>query len=372
KEHEDGSSTHVQSSFSRSEFWADILAEDRDTFDLDFQRSLPLGERHSLMYGLGYRLTRSETRGSSTLYFTPDSRTDDLVSAFVQDEFQVSDDLKFTFGTKIEHNDYTGFEVQPSARFSLARGENSTLWGAVSRAVRTPSQISEDLSFLQGVLANTPPGFNTLIELVGSDAFESEELIAYELGYRTRPTENSSLDIAAFVHTYDNLSTWEFGTATFMGGGIIHQPVFFANLSEGVGYGAEIAGQVNVSKDWSLHASYSLLLMDLDTDASSTGIDPESAEDEAPRNQLHLRAYHDLADDFELDLALWYVDNLGRAIDSYTRADVRLGWQPTEGSRISLGVQGLFHDDEVEFARGEFGDYYGNELGVYLQLDLSF
>lgn len=369
----DGTQSTLRSYFEHSEIDApDILYEKRDVFDAEFHRSTPLGDQHSLHYGVGFRVHHSESVGSPTLSFDPDERTDELYSAFVQDEYQVNEDLKLIAGTKIEHNDYTGVEVQPNLRFSLARGENSTLWGAVSRAVRSPSQISEDLRFLSGVRPNTPPGFNTLLEVQGDEDFESEELIAYELGYRTRPTEKSSIDIAAFLHSYDDLATVELGSASMTGPGTITQPLLFDNRADGVGYGTEIAGQLVVDEDWTLHASYSLLFLDIDADPDSTDAGVENAEDDTPKNQFHLRSFHDLSEKTELDIALWYVDNLGTAIDSYVRGDVRLGWRPSEDSRLSLGFQGLFHDDEQEFPPSLFGEQYGAEAGVYLQFDLSF
>ena len=49
--------------------------------------------------------------------FTPDKRTDHLVSAFVQDQITLLDDrVQLTVGSKFEHNDYTGFEFQPNLR----------------------------------------------------------------------------------------------------------------------------------------------------------------------------------------------------------------------------------------------------------------
>ena len=372
REGEDGTRTSVQSYFDHAEIESEVFSEARRNIEVDFQRQLPWGERHSLMWGVTYRNTHADVEGSPTIDVLDEHRSDDLFGAFVQDEFRVDDDLRITYGAKIEHNEYTGVEVQPSARFSLARGEDTTIWGAVSRAVRTPAQINEDLQFVQGVLPGTPPGFNTILLLTGNEDAESEELLAYELGFRTRPAAGTSLDVAAFVHQYDNLSTAEFGTATVTGPGEITQPIFFDNLMEGIGYGAEVVTQTALAEDWVLHAGYSLLLLDLDVDEDSTSVDSGTAENEAPRNQFHVRSYHDLGETTELDVSLWYVDNLGQEIDSYVRGDVRYGWRPCDGARLSVGVQGLFHDDEQEFVTSEFGEYYGAEVGVYVQLDLSF
>ena len=69
-----------------------------------------------------------------------------LYSAFIQNEFALRENLSLTVGSKLEHNDYTGFEYEPDARLSWTFDSSQALWGAVSRAVRTPSRIDRDLS----------------------------------------------------------------------------------------------------------------------------------------------------------------------------------------------------------------------------------
>ncbi len=369
---ENGTTTTLQSYFDHTEIDSEVFSEKRDNFDLDFQRRFAWGDAHDLIFGLGFRHTQSKAMGSDSLDFSPAKRSDELYSAFIQDEHQVTDNLRLIYGTKVEHNAFSGLEIQPNVRFSLSSGEHTTLWGSISRAVRTPSQIEQDISFIQGFLPDTPPGFTTLLELTGNDDFESEVLVAYELGLRTRPTEATSLDIALFLHSYDNLSTTEFGTATPIGGGLIDQTLFFDNLMDGFTYGGEVVGQVSLSENWTLQGSYSLLLFDLSVDPASTDVDPKAIADEAPRNQFQLRSSHDLTPATELDWALWYVDNLGQQIDSYVRGDVRWGWNPTRETQLSVGVQGLFHDGEEEFAPGAFGSYYGSQSLFYIRLDLGF
>ncbi|MBC2694706.1 MAG: TonB-dependent receptor [Desulfobacteraceae bacterium] len=147
-----------------------------------------------------------------TLY--PDSRDDNLFSAFVQDEIILVDDrLHLTLGSKFEHNDYTGFEIQPNARLMWMPHSRHSIWTAVSRAVRTPSRSDHDLRYNMVFPPNTLyPGSQLAVSsLFGNNDFESEELIAYELGYRVQPMDRFSLDIVAFFNDYDNLRTYEQG-----------------------------------------------------------------------------------------------------------------------------------------------------------------
>ena len=54
-------------------------------------------------------------------------------------------DLRLTLGSKFEHNDFSGFEIQPNARIAWSPDEAHTIWGAISRAARTPARGEQDV-----------------------------------------------------------------------------------------------------------------------------------------------------------------------------------------------------------------------------------
>ena len=193
---------------------------DHDVFDLDFQQRIPIGTRNELVWELGYRYARLSTQGTSTISFDPSQREDPLFSAFVQDEFTVVPErFKVIVGTKLEENDYTGFEVQPTARFVWTPREDQVVWGSESRAVRTPSAAETDLRLRSAFIPDMGMGFDTNVVVVGDPGVEAEEVIAYELGWRSRPREDLTLDLATFYHDYDRLVTYEPGTPFFGGDG---------------------------------------------------------------------------------------------------------------------------------------------------------
>jgi len=68
----------------------------------------------------------STTDGGFAVSFPPSPhRHPQLFSAFVQDQITlVEDTLSLTLGSKFEHNDHTGFEVQPTARFLWTPGKH--------------------------------------------------------------------------------------------------------------------------------------------------------------------------------------------------------------------------------------------------------
>ncbi len=140
----------------------------------------------------------------------PSSRTDQLFSAFIQDDITlIKDRLRWVIGSKFEHNDYTGFEVQPSTRLIWTPSKEQSVWGAVSRSVRTPSRAEQTVTTNVAVI---PPGqggnpgpLPIQVQIKGNSNFQSEELIAYELGYRLRPIDRLTFDLAGYYNRYSKL-----------------------------------------------------------------------------------------------------------------------------------------------------------------------
>ncbi|MGZ8919700.1 MAG: TonB-dependent receptor plug domain-containing protein, partial [Limisphaerales bacterium] len=189
-----------------------VYREKRDTFDLDLQHHLRLGEWNDIVWGVGYNVTSDSLQNSQYVSFDPADRTTSLYSAFVQDEITLIEKrLRLTLGSKIEHNDYTGWELQPSGRLSWNITDKQTSWAAVSRAVSTPARAEDDIRINRFVYppGSTPPGsagptpIPALVSLLGSRDMESKELIAFELGYRIQPHDRLTFDLATFYNIYD-------------------------------------------------------------------------------------------------------------------------------------------------------------------------
>ncbi|MFN7140717.1 MAG: TonB-dependent receptor plug domain-containing protein, partial [Limisphaerales bacterium] len=180
-----------------------VFQEERVTADLDFQHHFILGERQRITWGGGYHRTDDEAGNTLSVALIPEERGLNLYSAFIQDEIQIiHDKLALTLGSKFEHNDFTGFEIQPNARIAWTPLTNAVLWGAVSRAVRTPSRAEHD------IIINPPGAPPGSASLFGNRNFDSEDLIAYEIGFRSQPTTRMTWEIATFYNDYDNLRSF--------------------------------------------------------------------------------------------------------------------------------------------------------------------
>ncbi len=113
--------------------------------------------------------------------FTPDERTDQLYTAYAQDDISlVPDKLSFTAGAKLLHSSFTDLDVEPSVRLLWTPTARQSV-AAVTRAVRTPSDIEDNIQNTS--LVSTDPLAFSITK--GDGRFTSETLIGYEAGYRS-------------------------------------------------------------------------------------------------------------------------------------------------------------------------------------------
>ncbi len=336
-----------------------LQTEQVRTFDVDFQYRFPSGDRQKITCGAGFRNVESYYAGGDTFttwyppvpYFTTNYATQ-----FIQDEITlVEDRLTLTVGTKLEQNPYTGLEYQPSARVLWSIDPRHAAWSAISRAVRTPTRYQE-----QVVLTLPPVAPNVYPRVFGQHGQRSEDLLAYELGYRTQATERFSWDIATFYNVYDNLMCTVPGQPTDPA--II--PLTLTNGPSGETYGVELTGNYSVSEHWRLYTQYTLFQMHLRLDPQQT---TEQGND--PCNQVYLRSTWDLRDDLEFDLMARYVDRLATlAIPSYITMDLRVAWRPRKQLELAVVGQNLLQDHHWEFGGNSANSpVYGSEVprGVY-------
>jgi iron complex outermembrane receptor protein len=308
--------------------------EHRHTVDVDYQHRIRVGSRQQVVLGGGYRTTHDQVGNSPGVAFLPDHVTESLFSAFAQDEIALESHVRLTLGTKLEHNRWTGFEVQPSVRLAWVPNERHTLWGAISRAVRTPTRYDEDIVFYTA--AGTP-----LLE--GSNRFVSEEMLAYELGYRAQVRTGLLLDVATYYNTYDHLRSYEPAPSTVF-------PYEFGNRLNADTWGFELRMSAQATPWWRLHAGYAYLNKNLRLDPQSFDPTGGKAEGNDPRSRFVLRSLMDLPRNVELDGTLRYVARLpSPVVPAYTELDLRLGWHATGALELSLVGQNLLHARHPEF-----------------------
>ena len=325
----------------------ELVDEVRDTFDIDFQHRLQLNESNEVIWGLGYRTTRDETEDLRNTAFDPNDRTLELYSFFVQDRITiVPDRFWLTLGSKFENHTYTDWEVQPTARFLWKPKENQSVWGAVSRATRTPTRAERDLRFdLATIPPAGPPPLPVQVQVYGSDDFESEEVLAFELGYRLSAYDWMILDVAGFYNEYDDLYSSTSGTPLVVPGPppYIIAPETIDNSQKVDSRGVEVALNLIPTDWWKIDVAYTYLTLSQKTAG-------KQISGSSPRNQLSIRSSLDLPKNVELDVWVRYVDDLPVLnVDDYVTVDVRLSWKPRQDLELSIVGKNLTEEQHLEF-----------------------
>ena len=320
---------------------AGILRDDLDTFDADFQYRSRVSKFYEVEWGFSYRHTRDDVTNVAALSFFPPTLEHDLYTGFISNEFTLRDNLSFIIGTKLEHNDYTGVEVEPSARLSWGFAENQMLWAAVSRAVRTPSRIDRDLS--------QPAPTQPLVILRGDADFTSESVVAHELGYRATIGKYLVTSISAYYNDYRDLRSTGITPTKIL-------PFYFQNNLEGSTSGIDMTADLHVSDWWRLHFSYNPLHENLHVKPGTLDINKGHNETADPAQRWALRSSMDLPHRMELDVALRKIGsrptNSGATLASlpgYMEMDVRLGWRVNERFDVALVGQNLLHPSHPEY-----------------------
>jgi iron complex outermembrane receptor protein len=318
------------------------------THDIDLQHNFPIGKNHNILWGAGYRFMSDKTQHATQFVgFLPEDRKMNLFSSFVQDEISLLPGrLQLTIGTKLQHNNFSRFEWQPSARISFTPFKQQVIWAAVSRAVRAPSRIDVDYFLPTYPVPSTSPS------VAGGPNFVSEKLIAYELGYRIQPSSTLSFSVAGFYNRYNDLYSVEAlpGTLTYQ----------IQNGAEGTSHGIEFSGNYFLLRSWRFRGGYTYFHKKLKnkpgnvTDRSALtnlGTDAD--------HQILLQSVLDLPANFQLDMIARYVDALPatqftQRVPSYFTLDTRINWQFKKHLQFTLNGQNLLEKQHIEVGNGTF------------------
>jgi iron complex outermembrane receptor protein len=244
----------------------------------------------------------------------------------------LNDALKLTFGLKLEHNSYTGLEYMPDVRLAWKVSETAHLWAAISRAVRTPARVDRDL-FVGGVIEGGP-------------GFDSESVVAYEVGYRGRPLASLSLSVSAFYNVYDDLRSIEATTPAPPG-----YPWLIENGMRGDGYGVEAWSTYEVQPWWRISAGFSALHKDLEFKPGSQDVLGLSFAGNDPEYQVSVRSSMNFGPDIAFDVFVRHIDGLpSPPVDGYTAVNARLGWRVTDSLELAVVGADIADQSHPEFA----------------------
>jgi iron complex outermembrane receptor protein len=330
--------------------------DSQNTVDVDFQHHIALGSHNDVVWGMGYRVIDSNYGVGDSLTIFPQHRLDQLGSAFLQDELKLTKSLSLTIGSKFEHNDFNGFEYEPSVQLVWTPTETQTLWVSAARAIREPSTLEEGL---RDDVNSVPIGLSYgIVRIVGNPNTKAEDLRNFEAGYRALATKRVSLDIATFGSLYRNL---QFVTpiAPYVeiqqNAPYLILPEQFVNGPAAHTYGAEFFANWRVTDYWRISPGYSYFHIGID--GNSTGL--YTPPGTSPNHQFQVRSLLDLPHHLEWDNTLGYVSKLAVGnIPQYARLDSRVGWRLGEFIELSVVGQNLLSPRHAEFANSGYPTNY--------------
>ena len=324
----------------------------RQTVQVEAQHRFTWGERHETTWGASYDFSHGVFTGSPTLQIVPPARNDDIAGLFVQDETRVARTVRLFLGGKLEWNDYSGWNLQPSGRLAWSPRPRHTLWGAVSRAVRTSSRFERDILLYTPLSASQP----LFAKSVGSPDFSPESVLTYEAGYKTH-LASLLADVTGFYSRYDDLATNERGAPVVEAGGPgepprVVIPVTIGNGQEGSAAGVEATLTASIVARWRVQGAYSFLRVNQTTKPGST--DTSAAyEGNSPRHQLWLTSYLTLFPRAAFDLVFRRVGEIAtHHVPAFSEVDARLGVRPADILELSVVGKNLLHPRHPEFGGG--------------------
>jgi iron complex outermembrane receptor protein len=352
-----GKDIQIEAYYDRTNRRQPNFVDLRNTFDVDFLDRFRLPYNQQISWGGGIRLSMGRNpQVVPDLYFSPESRTDQLYSGFFQDEIDlIPDTLSLSLGTKLLKTNYTGLQLEPSVRLLWNPTSTQALWAAFTHAVRTPSD-AERAFYLTGFVGITPGGTPEFARFFANPNFHSEEMNGWELGYRRMVGKNLYFDLATFYNHYGNLFSEDITGPPYLETSPppphLLLPAEFGNGLVGTTKGFELSPDWNPLPFWRLSASYSYLDMVIQRAKNSLDIGTAPlVEGSSPRNQITAQSDFTITGAIDLNLTYRFVSALpALTISSYSTADARLGWWVERYLQLSVAGRNLFQPYHYEFA----------------------
>ncbi|HJU17271.1 MAG TPA: TonB-dependent receptor [Stellaceae bacterium] len=307
------------------------IRDELDTYDAQIQYNLAVGA-HQIVSGAEFRTYDEGVFSAGPFFFPMPREFIYLGNVFAQDEIALRPDLKLTLGSKLETDSLSGPHFLPTLRLGWQAAPGAFLWSAVSRAVRTPSRIDQELQ---------SPGF-----LAPAPHFGAETLTAFEAGARGQPLPQLTYSISAYYNLYDGIRADE-----LTNGGL---PIVLGNGIAGDTYGVEMWGTYQLLGWWRLKPGFEWLHKNFHLKPGATDFSQFQAIGQDPSYQALLRSEMDLPHHTEFDVALREVGPISRPplvaelVPGYIEADARIAWHATKVLTLSLEGSNLLHARHLE------------------------
>ncbi|MCC6220487.1 MAG: TonB-dependent receptor [Deltaproteobacteria bacterium] len=344
--------------------------------DLEFRHRLSPFGANDLTYGLNVRFYTDETEGSEVFRFDPADRSLMFYRGFIHDEISLIEDvLMLTLGSRFEENEQVGFNALPTARLLWSLSDRFSVWGGVSYTTGSPARLYDDIRLNVAAFPEPESGLPAIVQVQGNRDFDSEKLLAYEVGAWMEPLEKLYASVTGFYFRYDDyLSANHPGTPEVIFDEVLGPylliPLPYDNEISADSIGAEVALDWEL-RDWiNLSASYSYFLLT----AQSVGMANAELVEDNPRNSFSVRSHIDVLPTVELDGILRWVDTArNSAIGRYAEVDLRLAWLFRQNMELELIGRNLLDKRHDELGALVFSTPLSEiSRSVFLRLGYTF
>jgi iron complex outermembrane receptor protein len=247
----------------------------------------------------------------------------------------LTDEILISVGAKVEENDLAGFGLQPGIRASWMANDQNIFWAGYAKTHRQPSlrERYTDLTPIWTWNSTTSKWESKTYE--GDSSLDREEMDAYELGWRLRPTEDFLFELSTYY--YDTQNAVRAATS------LTSVNAYEAKNAEA--YGGEISVDYMVSDLWRLRGGYSF----------ARGKVAGVRVYDFPENTASLSSHFKYSDDVTLIQNLFYSgetvipsDYNPITIPSHLRLDLGIVWQTKSDWEVGLFGRDLLEPDHIE------------------------
>jgi iron complex outermembrane receptor protein len=358
KTYANGSSNSLQATYDHNYKFIDPQLMIRDgTYDIQLQHGFQQIGTSNIITGASYRsISDDYTNAGPTV--TPVKATTKIYSFFAQDQVTLNDTAKLTMGAKAEHNDYTGWEIEPSIRLSVETDANHTWWASLSRAVETPNRSSTGLQLPYQYF---PAGANLpgQVVLYGNPNLVSTDMVAAETGYRMEINKRTTADVSIFQDAYTHLRSIAQGAGIPGDPYII--PVRETDIGSATVRGLEFSTKFQASSKLRFDFGYTYEYSDQKPGDFAT-----------PKHAIQELGTYTLSDKLSFDQAIYFNGGSSDGNASYTRMDVQLRYKPTKSCELSIGGRNLGQGNYTQLGAGNLASGGLVQPALYGQLTLKF
>ena len=321
-------------------------------YNLSFDANFPLADRHRISYGVATQHTDLDARSEvldifqfpgeiskPILDYDQSFTKFDRYTGYIQDSISLTDEILVSVGAKVEENELAGFGFQPGVRASWMANDQNIFWAGYAKTHRQPSLRERYTDLTPIWVASWDTDTNTTTwsskTYEGGSSLDREEMDAYELGWRLRPSEDLLFELSTYY--YDTQNAVRAATSL--------TSVNAYEAKDAEAYGGELSIDWRASDLWRLRGGYSL---------ARGKVDGVRVYD-FPENTASLSSHFKYSDEVTLIQNLFYSgetkipsDYNPITIPSHLRLDLGIVWQIKGDWEIGLFGRDLLESYHVE------------------------